>query len=284
MFRRLILLVTVITVFLTNYSCHETETQRIAVNRKDSVPQAKAESIVLTPLLLELADFLSARGIDSNTTSYLIIDDTEDQPVILAEFHPNQLLIPASAQKLLVTGAALEILGDKAKQDVTVTNLQSNNGLANKLLKNIGSTVYEYRSYTTGSRAVIEFWESKGVDMTGAHLADGSGRRYDNFLTARQLVDILYYQTTAPTFGAFYSSLPLAGISGTLRGTLNGTIAEGKIRAKTGTLAAIKTLAGYVSTISGRKLIFVIIVNNFTCRESVLKKKMEQVLIRMTEL
>ncbi|MFH1937068.1 MAG: D-alanyl-D-alanine carboxypeptidase/D-alanyl-D-alanine-endopeptidase, partial [Bacteroidota bacterium] len=258
MFRRLILLVTVITVFLTNYSCHETETQRIAVNRKDSVPQAKAESIVLTPLLLELADFLSARGIDSNTTSYLIIDDTEDQPVILAEFHPNQLLIPASAQKLLVTGAALEILGDKAKQDVTVTNLQSNNGLANKLLKNIGSTVYEYRSYTTGSRAVIEFWESKGVDMTGAHLADGSGRRYDNFLTARQLVDILYYQTTAPTFGAFYSSLPLAGISGTLRGTLNGTIAEGKIRAKTGTLAAIKTLAGYVSTISGRKLIFVI--------------------------
>lgn len=284
MFRRFILLVAVIAMFLANYSCHETETQRVAVNWWDSVQQTKADSIVLTPLLIELDDFLSARGIDSSTTSFLIIDDTEDQPVILAEFHPNQLLIPASVQKLLVTGAALEILGDKAKRDVIVTNLQSHNGLANKLLKNIGKAVYDYRSYTTGGQAVIEFWDSKGVDMTGAHLADGSGRRYDNYLTARQLVDILYYQTTAPTFGTFYGSLPLAGISGTLRKTLNGTIAEGNIRAKTGSLAAIKTLAGYVSTVSGRKLIFVIIVNNFTCRESVLKKKMEQVLIRMTEL
>ena len=284
MFRRFILLVAVIALFLTNYSCHETETQLVAVNWWDSVQQTKADSIVLTPLLQELADFLSARCIDSSTTSYLIIDDTEDQPVILAEFHPNLLLIPASVQKLLVTGAALEILGDKVKRDVTITNLQSHNGLANKLLKNIGKTVYDYRSYTTGGRAVIEFWESKGVDMTGAHLADGSGRRYDNFLTARQLVDILYYQTTAPTFGAFYSSLPLAGISGTMRTTLNGTIAEGKIRAKTGTLAAIKTLTGYTFTMSGRKLIFAIIVNNFTCRDFVLKKKIERVLIRMTEL
>ncbi|NQV03022.1 MAG: D-alanyl-D-alanine carboxypeptidase/D-alanyl-D-alanine-endopeptidase [Bacteroidia bacterium] len=284
MFRRLILLLAIIALFLTNYSCHETETQRVAVNWWDSVQQTEADSIALRPLLRELANFLSARCVDSSTTSYLIIDNTEDQPVILAEFHPNQILIPASVQKLLVTGAALEILGDKAKRDVAICNLQSHNGLANKLLKNIGKAVYDYRSYTTGGRAVLEFWESKGVDMTGAHLADGSGRRYDNFLTVRQLVDILYYQTTAPTFGTFYSSLPLAGISGTMRNTLEGTISEGKIRAKTGTLAAIKTLTGYVSTVSGRKLIFAIIVNNFTCRNSVLKKKMDRVLIKMTEL
>jgi len=284
MFRRSLLMGVVMVLFLTNYSCHETETQRVAVNWWDSVQQAQDDSVALAPLLHELTALLSARCIDSNTTSYLIVDDTEDQPVILAEFHPNQLLIPASVQKLLVTGAALEILGEKARKDVTVTNLQSNNFLANKLLKNIGLAVYDYRSYITGSRAVIEFWESKGVDMTGVHLVDGSGRGYDNSLTARQLVDILYYQTNAPTFGTFYSSLPLSGISGTLRKTLNGTIAQGKIRAKTGTLAAIKTLAGYVSTVSGRKLIFAIIVNNYTCRNSVMKRMMEHILIEMTVL
>ncbi len=284
MFRRLFLLSSVIALFLTNYSCHETETQRVAVNWWDSVKQAETDSIALMPLLQELADFLSARCIDSSTTSYLIIDDSEDKPVILAEFHPNQLLIPASVLKILVTGAALEILGDNVKKDVTRCNLQSHNALANRFLGKIGKAVYDYHSYATGEKAVLEFWESKGIDMTGVHLADGAGRRYDNFLTARQLVDILLYETTAPTFGTFYSSLPLAGVSGTMRNTLKGTIAQGKIRAKTGTLAAIKTLTGYASTVSGRKIVFAILVNNYTCRNSLLKKKMDRVLIKMIEL
>ncbi len=284
MFRRFVLLTSIIVLFLANYSCHETEPQRVAVNFWDSLHQPNEDSILLAPLLHELNYLLSKRSIDSSTTSYLIIDDTEENPVILAEFHPNQLLIPASVQKILVTGAALEILGDKAKRDVHICNLQSHNGLANKLLMNIGKEVYGTRSYSNGIRAVLNFWRSKGVDMAGAQMADGSGRRYDNFLTARQLVDILYYQTSAPTFGTFYSSLPLAGISGTLRHTLNGTIAEGKIRAKTGTLASVKTLTGYASTISGRKLIFAIIVNNYTCRNSTLKKLMDGVLVEMIKL
>jgi D-alanyl-D-alanine carboxypeptidase/D-alanyl-D-alanine-endopeptidase (penicillin-binding protein 4) len=284
MFRRLILLIATIALFLANYSCHENEPQRVAVNWWDSLQQAKADSITLAPLLQELDYLLSKHSIDSSTTSFLIIDDTEERPVVLAEFHQNQLLIPASVQKILVTGAALEILGDKAKNDVHRCNLQSINGLANKLLKNIGKEVYGSRTYSNGIKAVLEFWKMKGVDMTGAQMADGSGRRYDNFLTARQLVDILSYQTTAPTFGAFYGSLPVAGISGTLRHTLKGTIAEGKIRAKTGTLASVKTLTGYASTVSGRKLIFAIIVNNYTCRNSTLKKYMDRVLVEMTKL
>ncbi|NQV02047.1 MAG: D-alanyl-D-alanine carboxypeptidase/D-alanyl-D-alanine-endopeptidase, partial [Bacteroidia bacterium] len=278
MLRRLIFLTAVLALFLTNYSCHETKTHQVSINWWDSIQEAKRDSILLIPLLAELKKFISTRSIDSTTTSYLIIDDTEDQPVILAEFHPNQLLIPASVQKILVTGAALEILGDNVLRDVRITNQQSHNRLANKLFQNIGKEIYGRRSYATGCEAVINFWESKGIDMEGAYMADGCGRRYDNFITARQLVDILYYETTAPTFGAFYSSLPLSGISGTLRNTLRGTVAEGRIRAKTGTLAAIKTLAGYASTINGRKLIFAFLINNFVCREYILKRKLDAIL------
>ncbi|MBE0646452.1 MAG: D-alanyl-D-alanine carboxypeptidase/D-alanyl-D-alanine-endopeptidase [Bacteroidales bacterium] len=284
MFRRFVLLIATVSLILTNYSCHEADSQRVAVNWWDSLQKVEADSLALAPLVRELQYLLSKNSIDPTTTSYLIIDDTEDNPVVLAEYRSNQLLIPASVQKILVTAAALEILGDKAKKDVYRCNLQSHNGLANKLLKDIGKKVYGSRTYSNGIRAVLNFWEKKGVDMTGVQMADGSGRRYDNFLTARQLVDILSYQTTAPTFGTFYSSLPLAGISGTLRNTLKGTIAEGKIRAKTGTLAAVKTLTGYASTVSGRKLIFAIIVNNYTCRNSTLKKYMDRVLVEMIKL
>ena len=236
------------------------------------------------PLLAELEKFISSRSINSATTSYLIIDDTEEHPVILAEFNPGKLLIPASVQKILVTGAALEILGDKVRRDVIITNQQSNNRMANRLFQNIGKEVYGKRSYATGAEAVINFWKSKGINMTGVNMTDGCGRRYDNFVSARQLVDILFYETTAPTFGTFYSSLPLSGVSGTLKRSLRGTVAEGKIRAKTGTLAAIKTLAGYASTVTGRKLVFAFLINNFVCREYLLKRKLDAILVKMAEL
>jgi len=55
------------------------------------------------------------------------------------------------------------------------------------------------------------------------------------------------------------------------------------IHAKTGTVNGVKSFAGYVNTLSGKKLIFAIIVNNFTCRTKVVKKKLENVMIRMAE-
>ncbi|MFH1161281.1 MAG: D-alanyl-D-alanine carboxypeptidase/D-alanyl-D-alanine-endopeptidase [bacterium] len=284
MVRRFLLIFLLSSLSLVLNFCHPDQPKEASQNLNTSKRKLTEDQVVLKPLLQALEQLRSQRGIDSSTIGYLIIDDTEEQPYVVAEYHPNQLLIPASVQKLLVTGAALEILGLKARHDVSVTNLLSHNGLANKLVRQIGQSVFHDKSTLSGCRAVIEFWREKGVDMTGVTLFDGSGRRYDNSLTARQLVDVLYYQTMAPSFGTFYSSLPLAGISGTMKQMLNGTIAEGKIRAKTGTLAAVKSLAGYVSTLSGRKLIFAIIVNNYTCRNSVMKKQLEGVLVKMTEL
>jgi D-alanyl-D-alanine carboxypeptidase/D-alanyl-D-alanine-endopeptidase (penicillin-binding protein 4) len=90
--------------------------------------------------------------------------------------------------------------------------------------------------------------------------------------------------TTSPQFGIFYNSLPLAGVSGTLAHSMQGTQAEGNIRAKTGTISRVKSYAGYVRTHSGKRLIFAIIINNFTCRQDQLKQKLEKVMIRMTRL
>jgi D-alanyl-D-alanine carboxypeptidase/D-alanyl-D-alanine-endopeptidase (penicillin-binding protein 4) len=260
-------------------------------SRQQAEEQAAAEEqqnplyfLDMEPLLSELGRFRSQKCIDSVTLAYLVIDVTGPQPHRLVEYQADRLLIPASVQKLLVTGAALEILGQSVIKEVTVTNLHSNNWMANKLLRRIGEAVNKDRSFVSGCEAVKKFWQGKGIDMTGSNLVDGSGRRYDNTLTARQIAGVLQYQRTAATFGSFYSSLPLAGISGTMRKTLDGTVGQGKIRAKTGTLAAVKSLAGYATTHSGRKLIFVIIVNNYTCRTSFLQRRLEDILIRMVEL
>jgi D-alanyl-D-alanine carboxypeptidase/D-alanyl-D-alanine-endopeptidase (penicillin-binding protein 4) len=70
---------------------------------------------------------------------------------------------------------------------------------------------------------------------------------------------------SSPNREAWLSLLPVAGREGTLRQRLNGTAAEGRIRAKTGSMSRVSALAGYAYTGSGRTLAFAIFANNYTC-------------------
>jgi D-alanyl-D-alanine carboxypeptidase/D-alanyl-D-alanine-endopeptidase (penicillin-binding protein 4) len=55
----------------------------------------------------------------------------------------------------------------------------------------------------------------------------------------------------------------MAGVDGSLAGRMRGTPAAGNVRAKTGTMSNIRSLAGYVTTGNGERLAFVILINNF---------------------
>ena len=61
----------------------------------------------------------------------------------------------------------------------------------------------------------------------------------------------------------FERSLPIAGRDGTLAARMKGTAAEGNARAKSGTLANVRSLAGYVTSADGEPLVFAIDANNF---------------------
>jgi D-alanyl-D-alanine carboxypeptidase/D-alanyl-D-alanine-endopeptidase (penicillin-binding protein 4) len=61
----------------------------------------------------------------------------------------------------------------------------------------------------------------------------------------------------------FEAALPIAGRDGTLVARLKGTAADGNARAKSGTLANVRSLAGYVTAADGEPLVFAILANNF---------------------
>jgi len=63
-------------------------------------------------------------------------------------------------------------------------------------------------------------------------------------------------------FDSFYNSLPVAGVSGTLRNMCIGTTAQGNIRAKSGTVGRVKSYVGYATSKSGRLMSFAMISNN----------------------
>ena len=167
-------------------------------------------------------------------------------------------------------------------QIVYWTNLISNNLYAEHLLKHIGVKKYNDGSVFSSTLAVTKYWSSKGIDMTGFYMNDGSGLSRSNAITAAQLVGVLEYMKLKSKFSkSFLSSLPVAGKTGTLRSIGKKTKIAGNLKAKSGTMTRIKSYAGYVRSASGRNLAFAIVINNHNCTSFQIKKKLEIVMVAL---
>ena len=167
-------------------------------------------------------------------------------------------------------------------QIVYWTNLISNNLYAEHLLKHIGVKKYGDGSVFSSTLAVTKYWSSKGIDMTGFYMNDGSGLSRSNAITASQLVEVLAYMKLKSKYSkSFLSSLPVAGKTGTLRSIGKKTKIAGNLKAKSGTMTRIKSYAGYVKSASGRNLAFAIVINNHNCTSFQIKKKLEIVMVAL---
>ena len=90
----------------------------------------------------------------------------------------------------------------------------------------------------------------------------GSGLSRDNLVTPRFQTSLLLYLSTRPYFDLFFNTLAVSGTDGTLKHRLVSKPVKGVIHAKTGSLADVASLSGYMTTKSGRSLIFSIFANN----------------------
>lgn len=157
------------------------------------------------------------------------------------------------------------------------TNHVSVNLFAEHLLNQVGVRRYGDGSNYSGALAVENYWKSK--IGAGMYVADGSGLSRHNAVSAYHLTEILQYMRKSKYSKSFYSSLPIAGKSGTMRSIGKGTAAAGNIRAKSGTMSRVKSYAGYCTTKSGKKVAFAMIINNFNCYSSTVKKKLEKLMV-----
>ena len=80
---------------------------------------------------------------------------------------------------------------------------------------------------------------------------------------------------TSPAGNDFFETLPIAGRSGTISDLCKGAAGDGRVFAKSGTMTGIKSYAGYIETISGKKLVFAFIASGYSCGQSTVKKQME---------
>lgn len=175
---------------------------------------------------------------------------------------------------------------------VQVANTRSQNLFAEQLLKTLAAErpidaddpLYdddmESGSAEMGIASAMATFAAAGLDTSRISLADGSGLSRKNLVTPKMTVRLLRYMQNSVdegTSSAFYTSLPLGGVSGTLRYRFDRGRARNNVRAKTGSLSHVSALSGYVQTPTGRMLTFSIFCNSYTVSSSAARAAIDQI-------
>jgi serine-type D-Ala-D-Ala carboxypeptidase/endopeptidase (penicillin-binding protein 4) len=141
---------------------------------------------------------------------------------------------------------------------VRFMNRESDNFTAEVLLKHLGTQLADQGTTSAGAAVVRQILAEQQIPVTGVRIVDGSGLSTLNRLTPLMLVELLRRGYEDPLVReVLVSSLPVAGRTGTLRRRMRGSVAVGRVVAKTGTTREASALAGYVK----RRYVFAILQN-----------------------
>ena len=129
------------------------------------------------------------------------------------------------------------------------------------------------RTLADGMRLEGEFFGRCGIEKPAVSFGGAAGGARSDYVTPRATVQLLRHMATRKDFGVYKDALPVLGVDGTLSKAVEASSpARGKVFAKTGTLVwdnlldetellTSKSLAGYLTTKSGRELSFAVFVN-----------------------
>ena len=145
---------------------------------------------------------------------------------------------------------------------IAETNIYSNNLYAESIFRYLGLNYGKPGTIHNSCEVVREFWRLRGVSTKGALIKDGCGLAPQDAVSAETLVQLLQYMNRSKYREIWLRSLPVSGGEGTLSSLCRGTILEGKIHAKSGTIAGTKNFAGYIDLPNGGQWIFAILVNS----------------------
>jgi D-alanyl-D-alanine carboxypeptidase/D-alanyl-D-alanine-endopeptidase (penicillin-binding protein 4) len=143
-------------------------------------------------------------------------------------------------------------------------NKRSNNFTAEQILRTLGSEIGGHPgTWDKGLAAVARYLAGLGIKPGTYQMMNGSGLYDSNRFSAEQIAAVL--RGAAQDFrisAEFLASLAIAGTDGTIAHRMGGTLAERYVRAKTGTLANVSCLSGFVGSPGHLPLVFSIIVND----------------------
>lgn len=159
------------------------------------------------------------------------------------------------------------------------TNQRSVNLFAEHLLCQISVKRNGYGSTYNGALITQAYWKSK-IDASGLFMTDGSGLSRSNAVNSKFFIELLAYMKDSQVLK---NSLAIAGKKGTMASIGRNTSASGRVSGKSGTMTRMKAYTGYVKTKTGKNLAYAMIINNYNCRTSDVKKYFQAIMVKMAE-
>lgn len=159
------------------------------------------------------------------------------------------------------------------------TNIHSNNLYAEALFRYLGTRYTLPGTIHNSQEITRDYWRRKGVAVQNAIIKDGCGLAPQNAISAKTLVQLLTTMAHSKNAEAWIASLPVSGQNGTLKTLCAGTELEGRIKAKSGTIAGTKNFAGYIDLPNGEKWAFAILVNSVPAKTKKIQNIIQQYLL-----
>jgi len=172
-------------------------------------------------------------------------------------------------------------LSDSLGVLIAEANQYSSNLYAEALFRYLGTQYGIPGTVHNSCELLRDFWRRHGVDVRGALIKDGCGLAPQDAVSAASLVQLLSYMDKSRYRDVWNASLPVSGVSGTLKGFLAKTALQGRVHAKSGTIGGTKNFAGYIDFPDGRRWAFAVLVNSAPCKARQIQPIIEKYLLEI---
>ncbi|WP_215298822.1 D-alanyl-D-alanine carboxypeptidase/D-alanyl-D-alanine-endopeptidase [Polynucleobacter sp. AP-Nino-20-G2] len=162
--------------------------------------------------------------------------------------------VPLAARLLL------QFEGINLADDVQDINKYSNNVMARQVLLTMALEKMGKPATTENGELVIQSWlKNAGLQFPELVVENGSGLSRNEAISAEHMNQLLVTARNLPVGDIFYNSLPIAGTDGTMRNRLMAHLRKflhlkkkPEARIKTGSLADVRAISGYVISKTGK--------------------------------
>lgn len=216
--------------------------------------------------------------IPANQLDYILKASISDPPSYYASYfketlRSNGIKVKGEAVTVRRTGQQVadpvtniaSVQSPPLSKIIEVLNHESVNLFAEHLLKELGKKIMNEGSTAAGLQVITKFLNDAAIDTNGMFIEDGSGLSPADAINTKEIVKLLVYMShRGKHFNEFIQSLPDAGIEGTLKNSFKDPVFSGRLKAKSGSMTRVRSYAGYFTTVSGKKMVFSIIINNFS--------------------
>ena len=170
-------------------------------------------------------------------------------------------------------------LSPKMSELIAEANINSNNLYAEALFRFLGTRYGQPGTIHNAQDVLKEFWKNKKISIQNAIIKDGCGLAPQDAISAKTLVELLTVMARSKNAEVWKASLPTSGQTGTLKSLCAGTVLEGKIHAKSGTIAGTKNYAGYIDAPNGDTWVFAIMINSAPGKAKNIQKVIQDYLL-----